>query len=67
MQFDSSTPSARSAGVGSVDDLLRRFDELAEEDQGVFIEALIRKEKIQRIMNLVAKCAKTRIEDIRDP
>lgn len=66
MQFNSSTPSGRSAGVGAVDDLLRRFDELAEEDQSAFIEALIRKEKIQRIMNLVAKCAQARIDEIRD-
>jgi hypothetical protein len=67
MQFDPSTSSAESVGVGAVDDLLRRFDELAEEDQGAFIEALIRKEKIYRIMNLVAKCAQARIEGSRDP
>lgn len=66
MQFDSSTSSARSAGVGAIDDLLRQFDELAEKDQGVFIEALIRKEKIQRIMNLVAKCTQAEIDRIRD-
>lgn len=66
MQFDPSTPSAKSAGVGAVDDLLRQFDELAEEDQGAFIEALIRKEKIYRIMNLVAKCTKAKIDEIQD-
>jgi hypothetical protein len=65
MQFDQTMPSARSAGV-TVDGLLRQFDELAEDDQDAFIEALIRKEKIQRIMNLVAKCAKARIDEIRD-
>ncbi|WP_008310675.1 hypothetical protein [Leptolyngbya sp. PCC 6406] len=56
-----------SAEVAAVDDLLYRFDDLAEADQGAFIEALIRKEKIQRIMDLVAKCAQARIEGIRDP
>jgi hypothetical protein len=65
MQFDKAMPSARSAGV-TVDNLLRQFDELAEDDQDAFIEALIRKERIQRIMNLVAKCARARIDEIRD-
>jgi hypothetical protein len=65
MQFDQAMPSARSAGV-TVDNLLRQFDELAEDDQDAFIEALIRKERIQRIMNLVAKCARARIDEIRD-
>jgi hypothetical protein len=65
MQFDQTIPSARSAGV-TVDDLLRQFDKLAEDDQDAFIEALIRKARIQRIMNLVAKCARARIDKIRD-
>jgi hypothetical protein len=67
MRFNQSAPSARSIGIGAVDDLLRQFNELAEDDQDAFIEALIRKEKIQRIMMLVAKCAKDRIDRIRDP
>ena len=67
MQFDQSTSSARPTGIRAVDDLLRQFDELAEDDQGAFIEALIRKEKIQRIMMLVSKCARDRIDGIRDP
>jgi len=65
MQFDQSTPSARS--TGAIDDLLRQFNELSRDEQDVFIEALIRKEKIQRIMNLVAKCAQAEIDRIRDP
>jgi len=65
MQFDQSTTSAES--TGAVDNLLQRFSELPKDEQDAFIEALIRKEKIQRIMNLVAKYAKNRIEDIRDP
>lgn len=67
MQFDQSTPSAPSTCISAVDDLLQRFDELAEDDQDVFIEALIRKENIQRIMMLVSKYAKDRIDGIRDP
>ena len=58
---------AKPTGISAVDDLLQRFDELAEDDQGVFIEALIRRERIQRIMMLVSKCAKDKIDGIRDP
>lgn len=61
MQFDESTSAE------AVDDLLRRFDELTEDEQTAFIEALIRKETIQRIMNLVSKCAKAKIDEIQDP
>jgi hypothetical protein len=65
MQFDQSTTSAES--TGAVDNLLQRFSELPKDDQDAFIEALIRKEKIQRIMNLVAKSAQAKIEGIRNP
>lgn len=39
MQFDPSRSSVDSAEVAAVDDLLYRFDDLAEADQGAFIEA----------------------------
>lgn len=63
MQSDKISSSANAVGVNV---LLRQFDELAEEEKDAFVERLIRRAGIQRVMNLVAICARAEIENIRD-
>lgn len=58
-------PISSLSSSKAVDHLLRQFDELAEDEQGAFIAALIQQQSIHHIMNLVSEYARSSIEDIR--
>jgi hypothetical protein len=66
MRSNLSKSSPDGPEARTVEGLLQQFEQLPEEDKGVFIEALIKREKIQHIMNLVSKCAKSRIDRLQD-